>query len=410
MFNANTLKTELINLVGWRQNDDPNGVQINDLTTSDSGLYFNDVHPTLTINNIDAVTPDYLLFYDDFNEVKDDYKVGDKVKDGSSYYERIGLPDEVQPLTNVLAWNEFSPFTTWLKNKTEAGIISTINYWYNNKFKKGTSRNLLFNDRIYPEGGDFQDTQTKENKIVGESIIPRNNRGIIAKVEQISVQFTDDQDITIKLFKKGVKTPVKTKTVSYTGSGSIQWFDISDAEDWTLEGGSHYFICYDESAITGNAINAIRRQGLPLQSKYHSSSAFKVDSVFTEMFNEEDVIYTSDSNFGLNYKLTISCDYTDFIVEQKSLFAMAIYKGVGMLIMRELIYNPNGQVNKLEKNIDDNQMLYEINGNSEGDPQNNNSISKQFYDSINSINFDISGIDKVCLKRRRVGVKYTAVR
>jgi hypothetical protein len=51
MYSVSEIKSGLIGLIGWRQNVDITGVQLTDLTTTTSGLYFNDEHPLLTFDN-----------------------------------------------------------------------------------------------------------------------------------------------------------------------------------------------------------------------------------------------------------------------------------------------------------------------------------------------------------------------
>jgi len=80
------IKTGFDGFIGWKQNDDASGLQLTDLTTSSSGMFYNDIHPILTIENIASVSPDYKKLFP---------VVGDQN-------------------TN---------FTAWLKGKTENGII-----------------------------------------------------------------------------------------------------------------------------------------------------------------------------------------------------------------------------------------------------------------------------------------------
>lgn len=92
MYDPQAIKAAFIGLVGYRQNEDPQGVQLIELTTSSSGLWFNSQHPLLTIANLEAVAPNY----------------------GGQ-----GLTD---PEVNV-------EFTAWLREKTEDAIIEAVNDW-----------------------------------------------------------------------------------------------------------------------------------------------------------------------------------------------------------------------------------------------------------------------------------------
>lgn len=99
MYDPIKVKKNLIHLIGWRRNIDTNGVQLVDLTQSATGLYFNDEHPLLTIDNLISVAPNF----DQIAESEGDLN---------------------------------TKFNDWLKQKTEAGIIRALDKWINLKFKK----------------------------------------------------------------------------------------------------------------------------------------------------------------------------------------------------------------------------------------------------------------------------------
>ena len=71
--------TALKPLVGWRQSYNPAEAINNELLMSESGLYYQDAHPLMTLNNITSVMPDDFKYqYPEWNMIKG-YKVGDKV-------------------------------------------------------------------------------------------------------------------------------------------------------------------------------------------------------------------------------------------------------------------------------------------------------------------------------------------
>lgn len=416
MFNVETIKSEMISMVGWRQNPDPTGEQLFELTTSDSGLYFNDEHPMLTLENLYSIAPDFDQYvYPAFDGTKVDYTVGEIVNDGSgNLYQRIKIDAAAQPLSNTEFWKKFSPFTQWLREKTESGIVQSINDWYSKKSKFSTVRNLLSRETIFDNGGDFDDIQSKSEKIVGQYIKPKDSNGVVLRISEISLQLSQNQAVLVKLFKKGTKTPIVEETFTYANSGGVQWFSLTEPEKWELKGGEMYFIGYDETAMTGNSINAVESSDRMFEyfptPKYFNVQSFMVDGDFTSMWNESDVTYTTSTNFGLNYKVNVGCDYSDFIVDQKDLFKIVIAKRVAMNLLRELIYNPNAMVNRNERNVDDKQLLYEIDGDSQATPGNNRSLKEQYDSALMAIQFDNTGIDKVCLPCRKRGVKYGTIR
>ena len=52
MVRANDIQEKLLHLIGWEQNYDTSDLKISDaLTVSESGLYFQQIHPLLTLQN-----------------------------------------------------------------------------------------------------------------------------------------------------------------------------------------------------------------------------------------------------------------------------------------------------------------------------------------------------------------------
>lgn len=417
MYNVEKLKTNLFSLIGWRQNPNPGGTQLTEMTTSDSSIWYNDQHPLLTFDNMYSVSPDFdLRTYPTYDGSKIDYVVGDVVGDTSDpviLYERIKVSTSAEALTNTEFWKKHSAFTKWLREKTESGIIDTIDDWYNQKSGLATAINLLSRETIFQDGGDFEDTQDKKGKVVGQYLYPRRSEGVIMTIHKISLQLTQNQSVTVKLFKKGTKTPIVSETFVYDQNGSVQWFTPTEPTKWVLSGGNTYFIGYNEDDILGNAINAIenchRIDYFPT-GKFYNIRSFNVDSDFTEMWNESKVLYNTSTNYGLNYKIDVSCDYTDFIIEQKHLFQKAISKRVAMKVLREFPFNANALVNRHVSNIEGSKVLYEIDGDTQGAVGNNTRLNKQYEKALNAIQFDRSGIDPICLKCRKRGISYSTIR
>jgi len=56
------IQEKLLHLVGWEQHYDPQSdLRINDsLTESESGLYFQQAHPLLTLENLKCIAPDFV--------------------------------------------------------------------------------------------------------------------------------------------------------------------------------------------------------------------------------------------------------------------------------------------------------------------------------------------------------------
>ena len=409
MYNVSSLKSGLLGLVGWRQNYDPAGVQLSALTTSTSGLYFNDEHPLLNIENLLSIAPEFsklasIPAWDSATA----YIMGDLVSlSGTNYRATAGSTNQTPPDTDY--WEVYDPFTLWLKEKTQAGIIRAVDTWLARKFLMNTGRNLLERKQLLEVAGNLNDKDTNNANVAGLEITPIRSRNITGTIEAIGLQFDTTQTITVKLFSSNQPAALQSVAVSYATAGALQWETV----DWTINGEGAYYIVIDQDAITGQSINAVYEHAnacggieqIP-GGKFFRATAFDVSGGYTSLWNLDNMSYTRSTNYGLNLRLNLQCDFSTLILEQKNLFATLISKQVAIDLLRELAFNPTSRINRHEANIDRTTLLYEIDGDSQGRP---GGMRKQLEEAIDAIQFDETGIDKHCLPCRRRAVKYRAV-
>lgn len=368
MINATTLKTDLYGLVGWRQNSDASGTQLQAAeTVSSSGLYFNDAHPLLTIDNLLSVAPLHVQ-------------------------------------------NDSVLFSTWLEEKTKAATVQTINRWLDEKVYKRTAKSLIESNKLFRTTGrnDLKDVKTS-GRLVGFEIVPRKSRNIKTVIRKIGLQLDTNQTLSIKLFSSLSNTALQNQDCVYTANSGVQWFNV----DWTLEPNGAYYIVYEQDDLTGQSVNGVYNYNWDEKAihyptgKYTLCRAFHVQSDANELWDFVKQAYTISTNYGLNLEIDTSCDYTDFIVSQKDLFKTAIQFQVAANMLRELAYNSNSNINRNMKNISLNEILFEI----EGDTQSNKKqgLAYQLTSAINNIQFDQTNIDKDCLTCRRRSVHHKTV-
>ena len=374
MYNASTIKTELIGLLGWRQNEDSSGTQLTSLTTSSSGQYYNDIHPLLTIDNLLSIAPEYSRLHS-----------GDQSAENTA-------------------------FTNWLQQKTEAGIIQAIQTWINRKFEVKTAKNLLERNVLFDTSGRIQGKDVNNSLVVGLEIIPPKTRSVQTKIESIGIQLDTNQSVTVNLFHSQSNVAVQTQAITYSGSGGLQWQTV----DWTLDGTGTYFVAYDQSAITGQSVNGAPNytyhdRGLTKfpTGKFYQATAFTNSGSFASMWDTSSNSYTTSTNYGLNLKLNVQCDYTSFITEQKTLFQDVVGLQVAINLIREMVYNPNSRINRNQSNVSKNEVLFELEGDTQGPRP--GGVMDRLNKSIDTITFDDSQIDRYCSPCRRRAVKYKSV-
>lgn len=409
MYNPARLKAGLIGLVGWRQNYDPAGTQLAQLTEPASGKYFNDEHPMLNIENLLSIAPEFAkLAAPTAWSNATTYAPGALVTQGGQAYRATAASLNQQP-PNALYWEEYDAFTAWLKEKTEAGIIRAIDTWLDRKFFLNTGRSLLERKQLLEVAGNPGDTDANQGRLAGLEIAAIRSRNVAGTIEAIGLQFDTSQTVTVYLFSNTSPSPLETMAVNYATADALQWEQV----DWAIQGQGAYYIVVDHAAITGHSINSVYEHanacGGILQvpgGKFFRASAFTVAGDGSALWDLDRMSYTRGTNYGLNLRLNIQCDFTDFILEQKSLFATVIAKQVAIGLLREIAFNPTSRINRHESNVDKASLLYEIDGDSQGRP---GGMRKQLEDAVAAIQLDSTGIDKYCLPCRRRGVKYKAV-
>ena len=124
---------------------------------------------------------------------------------------------------------------------------------------------------------------------------------------------------------------------------------------------------------------------------------------YPELWDIAYTMYTNTLNYGLNCEITVGCDLTDFIVEQRAIFQTVIQRQVAAIALRTLAMNPNVRVNRNQSNASKMEILYELDGNVEGRP---GGLGYDLKKAFEALRLDTQGIDRICLSCNNRGVKY----
>lgn len=384
MYRADTIKTKFINLLGWRHHHSPVEFTIKDeLTKSETGQYYQDFHPLLTLDNIRSVAPE-------FDEGNDS-------------------------------------FSDWLKIKTEASILKAVETFYSTKLADKTIRNILESKVLFDGAGRLTDVVRNTNSLVGFEIIPVRADGATLKIEKVGLQFNQNGKFTLYLFHSSSPEPIKTIEVDYTKNGGIQWIEaelylpyISESTD----AGGSWFLCYNQTelpdgmmAIEKNrdwskepcrSCSSSEYESWQAWSQYLEVHPFKTPALGEmKMWDIEDNLYTYTTNYGLNLKVTMECDLTDIIVEQRRSFQNVIGLQVAADMIREFAYNPNFRINRMQQNFSRNELLYELDGDSQGYKK--SGILYRLDKAMEALMIDTTGINRVCMPCKNEGILYRTI-
>lgn len=435
MVRANDIQEKLLHLIGWEQNYDTSDLKISDaLTVSESGLYFQQIHPLLTLQNMSCIAPDFKnITFPEYNSEKE-YSKGNVVDYQGTQYKALQKTQGKQPDIESEYWVETNLFSEWLESKTKASIQKAIARYCNEKTAEGTNKPLCESRTLFDGTGRLVDTVKNKKNLVGFEIIPVRAKGVTTKINKICLQFTKAGEYTLYLMHSSMDAPVKIIKLNKIRDNSAEWFTVDDlylpyqSED--NDAGGSWYLCYFQSELPegSQAIrknkdwskepcgSCSRRELLAWMawSKYLEIHPFFVNE---ELINTEDESlhlwdvennqYTYDNNYGLNLEVTVSCDITDFIVEQRTMFQDVIAKQVAVDMLREFAYNSNVRTNRHSINASRLDILYEVDGDSSS--MKKSGLSYQLDMAFKAIKLSTSGIDRVCLPCRNNGIKYRTV-
>ena len=442
MVRVNDIQDKLLHLIGWEQNYDTSDLKISDaLTVSESGLYFQQIHPLLTLQNMACIAPDFKnMTFEEYNTEKS-YSKDNVVKYDEKLYKALQKALNKQPDIESEYWVETNPFSEWLESKTKASIQKAIARYCNEKIAQGTYKTLCENRTLFDGTGRLVDVVKNRKNLVGFEIIPVRAKGVTTKINKIGLQFTEPGEYTLYLMHSSMDAPVKIIKLNKIRKNSIEWFSLNDVYlPYQSEGndaGGSWYLCYFQSELPEGS-QAIRKDkdwskepcnscsrreysAWMAWSKYIEVHPFFVNEELIEAVNFNDDFekqalhlwdiennqYTYDNNYGLNLELTISCDITDFIIEQRMLFQDIIAKQVAVDMLREFAYNANVRTNRHSINASRLDILYEVDGDSSS--MKKSGLSYQLDMAFKAIKLSTEGIDRVCLPCKNSGIKYRTV-
>lgn len=435
------IQDSLIRVVGWHQNFNQSKSIDERLTQSESGLYFQDAHPLMTLKNIQSIMPDdFNLKYPSWNTAVD-YKKGYKVRHNDIIW--IAKSDNIaqEPTASDFNddysvdygnsyWQPYNSLSDFVEIQTRAGINQAVQKFITDKQLKHETRTLCENHVIFDGAGRIKDTIKNGGKLVGFEIVPVRSQGITTKIEEIGLQFNANCEITLYLFNSSQIEPVKRFPINYTGNGSYQWFRLDDCfmpYMKNVNAGGAWFLCYNQDDLPDgvNAINYVRDwsrepcgtcnrgnlENWRELTKYIQISPFKIKAPSTfneypEMWDISTITYPNTVNFGMNARISVLCDISDIIIEQRQMFANVIQLQVAYNILRTMAMNPDVRVNRNQFNVDRNSILYELDGNSQGRAS---GLGLELQNAYKALRIDTQGIDRICLACHNGGIRFKSL-
>lgn len=440
MIRINEICEALKNVCGWEQSYDPAKAIDDNLTQTESGLYFQGAHPLLTLDSMEAIMPDdwgiQYPVWDALTQWKQNKVVqyGNDTNGNKLFWKAKADNVGEEPTEDSLFWSKYNILSDFLERMTRNGIATAIQTFTQIKQLDKETRNLLERRTFFDGAGRIRATLQNNHKLVGFEIVPVRAMGVTAKIEKIGLQMTGGTGVVrMYLFHSSQIDPIKTLDLNFTvTNGGFQWFPLNDCylpyiSDKNNAGGA-WFLCYNQDELPAGmeAINVSKDwsrepcgtcnigsvevwreltkylQVTPFM--YHAPETF---AEYPELWDIAQTLYTRTQNYGLNCEITIGCDLTDFVISQRAIFQTVIQRQVAAIALRTLAMNPNVRVNRNQSNASRTDILYELDGNTSGvRPGGLGYDLKKAYEALR---IDTHGLDRICLSCNNRGVKYRTV-
>lgn len=431
MYRIPEIQSALAGLVGWRKDPNPAYRIDEDLTQSDSGLYFQDVHPLLTLENLYHCMPDRTAVTYAVYDAGFQYRAGDVVanpQDNKDLYE--ALQDSTgAALSDGEYWSKYDPFSAFLRSIRQSGVALAVQTFINGHAVDNRAKSLLDKRAFFDGTGRIADAIQSTGKVVGYEVVPIRALGVTTKIERIGLQMTGSGPVTVYVFHSSLLKPVYTFQFDVKAKAGYQWFPVKDCYLPYLQqgnAGGSWYVCYNQPDLPAEmqAVNlnrdwsqqpcACRRGEYELWKMIHKyleiyPFAVRAEADFArnpELWDIACMGYTYTRNYGMNLEVTIECDYTDFIVEQRMNFAEVVAKQVAVNALRTMAYNPNVRINRNQSNITRTDILFELEGNTAGRPS---GLVADLARAYKSLQLDTAGMSRICLPCHNGGVRYGSV-
>ena len=430
MIRIEQIQEAMAHLVGWEQSYDPE-VQIAEaLTETESGLTFQQAHPMVTLENVRAIMPEQFNYQYPAWDGTTYYAKGQKVSHGDKEWEsliqyNVGNP----PSDESQYWQGYDFLSDWLGRLTRSAIAKTVQTFLQQKSLLRESKSLLERHSLFDGAGRMTNTVQNGQRLVGMEIVPAYSMGVTTKLERIGLQMTGATGkVTLYVFHSSQVDPLYTIEFDVQkGNGTMEWKELRDVYLPYLGSTGAWYVVYDQAELPEGmeAVNVTKDwsrepcgtcnrgslEAWRALTKYLMVSPFRVAALetfaeFPELWDIEQNVYTNTCNYGINMVVSVGCDLTDFIIQQRGIFATCLQRQLAVDVLRTLAVNPEVRVNRNQANASREDLLYEVDGNPQGRAT---GLGKELQDAYNALDLDTRGIDRICLTCKPTGVKYTHV-
>lgn len=322
------------------------------------------------------------------------------------------VPGITQGILESTKDKEFATLTDSLRASRDNAIEDTMRDFVSRHVELTGARHVVDLLDLTRYVTYMDDLTIPAGRFVGIEMQIIRSSSLAVIMHQVGTQFDQLQPgLTLYLFESSQQQAIATMVMSNTQSKNLQWFESAFQMMYrssTLGTGQFYYLGYFEDDLRGAAVDTRLYSGcstcgneatqiVATYSKYvlirgveFQSSA--LNGIDLPNLKQKGI---SDSTYGLHFRMTITCDITDYLCNNKSLFASPIRRKIAIKHFWDFINSTN--LNRNQSLAKDNALL-------------NVEREEKLYDKeMKAIKLSFTDIDKICMPCDKSMIKtYTA--
>lgn len=417
MFNPQTVSACLAQLVGFPRNYLTYLQDVDsDLTTSLTGVYVDSTcHPLINQENIQNCAKDFLDSNVKAWSNTATYSINDIVSATNKLYRSIVDSNTNQAVTDGTKWKETTLISAYLRRVANGAAINLFNRIFTEKKLYEAAKTLLSDTSLYDGVGNIRNTVSKLSRFVGYKFKPVSPDTVI-NISHAGLQFNAaNPDFNLYVYHSSQNEPVLQVPVPYSRAVSFTWKQLDAAiklyynNNTNIGDAGIYYIGYYEDDLVGNAIwseqNFIGRacstcSGLNNYlynswSKYVKLQPFYIEQAYLQsdktLFDTDRTLDLANQTWGLNFKLQVSCDVSDFICRNKLVFTDAYKWQITRDLIKDMAYSVRD--NQMKQKVQQMAMLA-LNGDKNDYAT---GVEGCLEKAVKAVSFDISDMNSICL-------------
>lgn len=415
MINPIAFQSCIAGLVGFRESLDATMPTISDdLKESESGIYVNDIHSLITVENIyNCIVNTGTITLPSAWSSGTAYTVGQRVSASGLIYQSIQAGTN-HAVSDTAYWTNLgNPLSMYLQDKMNQSAVKLANAIYIQKNLNQQAKSILPETMLYGGNGNIRNTITGQNRFVGFRI-KLKDLDLGMYLSKIGLQFNALlTDFPIYLYNSSQSAPVKIWTVSTASAFSFQWASLtkqvmSFLSDTTNVGTDFYLGYYEadlagkmainnEYTFTTNLCGPCNPVNFQLRKAWGEFIGITPFNVVADNLNVDRTLwnvttngYTDGTNYGLNLLASVYCDTTDFFCRNKHGLANGLAFQTAVSIIQDMAFNARDNQQSLKLAQSANYALNNQDNKTLG-------LNAQMEKQIMQIDFNYAGSNPKCL-------------